>query len=236
MGVDLEQSAKTSGVNTSLTVNFTPTTNPSVIVVSVNIPDNPASVSISDSINGAYTNIGASGAAFSKTFAHYVKNTTTSALVITITPPGSAFMAISVMEFSGADPTTPLGDKGIGTNSSSGSSQDIDTSSAVDGSAGDAIVAVSGNYYAPTWSVGATNPGGMAIISGATESAGTAAGNVTAAYVILSGSYSAAVGNNPGTTTYGNTVGFQLVAAATGGTIASRGKIVLQAVKRAAYH
>ncbi len=193
------------------TQSFTPLSSSSVLCAAANT-GNPitSNVSaISDSVNGSWTVVDSNDASFSSLRVFCVKNTTTSAITITYTQVGSTVVLVG--EWSSVNASFP-GTLASHANAQllAGTAVDANTGT-VTGSSGDEIVVFGGNYYAvTTWAAGATNPAG--ITTGAHLNQGTGNGNIGLFYANLSGSYSAAVGVNPGAAVinYTNVIGFTL--------------------------
>src|ERR1039458_6287729 len=97
--------------------------------------------------------------------------------------------SITVMEFSGCDPTNPLDSlaTAIGYNYTETTPLTITSSSFSTASTNEVVVASAANYFATTWSAGSVGPKAFTIPNGATTSGGTGGGNGTAEYYIASG-------------------------------------------------
>jgi hypothetical protein len=121
----------------------------------------------------------------------YAKNITGGKLSITGTAPAvdGGGVAITVMEFSGCDPTNPLDSlaTAIGYNYTETTPLTITSSSFSTASTNEVVVASAANYFATTWSAGSVGPKAFTIPNGATTSGGTGGGNGTAEYYIASG-------------------------------------------------
>lgn len=200
----------------SFSVSFTPKVSGSIIMIGWNTENNGVSATVStvaDGTNGAYSLIdsGTISGHYSDSWVYWVENTTTSAVSVTVTFSGGSLQsAVTVVEISGQS-ATPVGNHSVG-NLASGTALDIVTSSAnVNSSANDAIVVFGGNYTAPTWSVGATNPASLAI--DIFKNNGTGNANAVVGHVILGGSsYTGQVSLNPGSgvSDFGNVIGVQI--------------------------
>lgn len=235
MSASVQQNVVAGTAGVTGTITITPALNPSALIIFINWESSGGATlsSVSGSRNGSYTLIDSSALTFSSTKAFYVKNTTTLSEVITITFSTSASWAAEVIEVAGSDTSTSssmIGTHGVGTNTTSGN---INTTGNITGSSGDLILAATGNYYTGTWSVGATNPSGMAEVNH--RNGGTGAANVMLSAATLSGSYAAKVGNATTGTVYGNTIGVQIIAAGGGATGNLPAPVILQqAIPRSA--
>lgn len=199
--------------NSGGTQTFTPQANPSLLCVASN-DANPLTsnvTAVSDSHNGSWTSIVSNDAAFSSLIAFCVKNTTTSAITITYTSAGGT--GVVVVEMVGANASFPASLPSTANGQLlSGTAADANTSGSVTGGAGDAILVFGGNYYGVTsWAAGATNPSGITLAA-QQNIPGAGNDNVVGFYALLSGSYSALAGVNPGTgiTNYTNVIAFAI--------------------------
>jgi hypothetical protein len=204
------QAVSAAGVCTNpCSVNITATSG-HALYVGISWPDATHTVSITDSGGtNTYTQIGTDTNSFGTSYAFYTKNITGGALTIRAAIGASVSRAMVVMEFSGVDTTTALGGTATGHNWASDGNAIVSGSLSVVASAGDAVIANAGNYWPPTWTVGATNPSGFTIPTGATSAVGPldGDGHGTAGYAILSGSYSGAASlKGSATQTYGSIV------------------------------
>ncbi len=184
------------------TFSFTPIANPSVICAAGGAVEAATTLTgVSDSANGAWTSVDAQhGGSFAAIALFCVKNTTTSTITITWTvsaPGGHA----SIIEVNGANSSFP-GTIASHANGAltTGTAADINTSSAnISGALNDGVLMFTYNYYGvTTWAAGATNPSGVTIPATGVSNNGTGSDNIAGAYSILTGTYSAAVGMNPG--------------------------------------
>lgn len=174
----------------------------------------PTVTGVVGSRNGAYTLIKRSKATdgYSDVYAYYATNTSASAETVTITMSSSSYwMAMVSFQAQNVNAVTPIGATTASGIRTTGTGADINTADNTSGSAGDAIVACTGNYYAvTTWAVGATNPASMAVIGSRNDNHSDNLG--VAATVLGPAGYTGVVGLNPGTgvADYGATVGFTI--------------------------
>ena len=132
---------------------------------------------------------------------------------ISITFSGSsAYWAMLVLDVTGYNSSNPIGSKVATPKYNYGSSAPITTASNVSGNSGDMIVAMAGNWNlgTDTWKVDGTNPSGMAIPTGGTQS--TTDASIALAYAVLTAPYNNTVQLDP-QDTFGNNggiIGFQI--------------------------
>lgn len=208
-------------VGTEQTIAVTYTAG-NAFVIGINYALEPRTASITDTQGNTYTEIGSAegtGAAFSSLHQFVAKNLIGSSATITITYSGSVQAATNVTEWSGVDNTTPTGGTASATNTSSADQDIVSGSLSAAGVAGDAVVAVGGNYYdSASWAAGATNPSGFAVEATATgDGGGDGTGMIAMGYAVLGAGYSGAASLNPSGNTYGNIKVVVLKAAAGGG-------------------
>ncbi len=170
-------------------------------------------VSVSDGTN-TYVSIANVAVGFANAQMLYAKNITGGSLTLTLTTatiPLSA-SAVTVVEFSGLNASTPLiGSPITGTNTSSTSAADnvANSGNLTSIPTGAIIICWGQNYYAPTWAAGATNPVSMAVVSAASNNNGSGSGNLGFEWVQLASGYTGEVSINPGSgvSTYGSVIG-----------------------------
>ena len=221
----------TAGVGTNsgatCSKSYVPSNSASLLLMSINMQNNSPNFTISsvtDGTNGTWTAIdsGTTSGHFSDTWAYYVKNTTTSSITISGNFTGAGTVgacSMSIIEFTGFNTTTPIGNHSSGS-LGTGSATDIVTAANVNASAGDALVLFGGNYYAPTWAAGATNPSSPTPTSRGAYSGGAGNSNTTVWASLLTVSYTGKVSLNPGAgvNDYGSVIGVQVNAGAAGTT------------------
>ncbi len=206
MAVALVQGGNDRQTNTTQVVSITYTAGNTIVFgISYENPTDKVT-SVVGSVNGAYTELGTpEEAEFCVTHLYYKTGVTGTSENVTVTYSSSEAGAVTWTEWSGVDTGSPTG--GVANGEQITGTGDI-TSGSLDvaGSAGDAVVAVMGNYYnCSTVAVGATNPSGFAIATAATAAGADGAGNSATGYAILAGSYGGACSMDPSTTlsTYG---------------------------------